>query len=305
MKIRLLAVPLALAMVAAPLSAQAAGDDDGARGAEPSASQEEGLALSIEPPARPRSIFAGDWIALGAGFVYANSYSGSDESRVIPVPVVAGNYKGIGVRPRAAGLSFNFLETMRGDVTFSAGPIFRFRSDRAGTIKDDVVAAAGKLETAIEVGGQAGVTFNGVFTGYDRVSAGIDVLFDVAGAHRGTIIDPGISYSTPLGPGTIVALSAGAQYVDGDFADYYYSVTPAQSAASGLPEFDADSGWHKAGATLAMGFDLNENFRDGGLIFGGALGYRRMLGDAAATPFTSLRGDADQLTAIFGVAYVF
>ena len=58
-------------------------------------------------------------------------------------------------------------------------------------------------------------------------------------------------------------------------------------------------------ATLAMGFDLSGDFRDGGVVMGGALGYRRMLGDAADAPFTSLRGDADQFTAILGVAYVF
>ncbi|HSM52933.1 MAG TPA: MipA/OmpV family protein [Erythrobacter sp.] len=56
---------------------------------------------------------------------------------------------------------------------------------------------------------------------------------------------------------------------------------------------------------MGMGFDLSGDFRDGGLIVGGALGYRRMLGDAADTPYTSMRGDADQFTGIFGLAYVF
>lgn len=307
MKTPIWAVPPALVLLTAPLAAQPTGQESDEAPLPPAASQEEAQALSSKPPSKPRgrSVFSGDWIAVGGGVVYANSYSGSDESRALAVPVIAGNYKGIGVRPRAAGLSFNFLEGMRGKVTFSAGPIFRFRGDRAGGIKDPVVEAAGKLETAFELGGQAGVTLNGVFTRYDRISAGVDLLFDVAGAHGGAVIDPGVSYSTPLGRGTVVAVSLGAQYVDGNFADYYYSVTPVQSTASGLPEFDADSGWHKAGATLAMGFDTNGEFRDGGLIVGGALGYRRMLGDAADTPYTSLRGDADQLFGIFGIAYVF
>lgn len=303
-------VPFALALVGAPLAAQET-DDDPDQAAEVQSAEAAGppadVATDRYGSQRPRgsSVLSGDWLAVGGGFVVAANYSGSDEYRVLTVPVVAANFKGIGIRPRAAGLSINLLEGMRGDVTFSAGPIFRFRGDRTGNFKDEAVEAAGKLDTAFELGLQTGVSFNRVFTRFDRISAGLDVQFDVAGAHGGKIIDPGVSYSSALSRGAVISLSMGAQYVDGDFADYYYSVTPEQSAASGLPEFDADSGWHKAGATLAMGFDLSGDFRDGGVIMGGAIGYRRMLGDAADTPFTSLRGDADQLTAIFGVAYVF
>lgn len=307
MKICLSAIPLSLGMAAVPLSAQVAENAGGEANVAAASDfvQTEELTAAPPPVSEGGSVFAGDWFAIGGGFVYAGTYSGSDDYRLLPVPVIAGSFEGIGVRPRAGGLSINFLDRMRGDVTFSVGPTFRFRGDRSGSIKDEVVKAAGKLDTAFELGGQVGVSFNGVFTRFDRISAGLDVQFDVAGAHGGAIIDPGISYSTPLGPGTVVALGAGAQYVDGDFADYYYSVTPEQSAASGLPVFDAASGWHKVGATLAMGFDASGDFRDGGLIFGGAIGYRRLLGDAADTPFTSLRGDPNQFTGILGVAYVF
>ena len=302
--------PAVAALSAMPLAAQEA-DSKSAQKPEGQPTEVAGPpadVVSDQPgPRRPggSSVLSGDWFAIGGGFVVAANYSGSDEYRVLTVPVVAANIKGVGIRPRAAGLSVNLLEGMRGDVTFSAGPIFRFRGDRTGNFKDEVVEAAGKLDTAFELGLQTGVSFNRVFTRFDRLSAGLDVQFDVAGAHGGKIIDPGVSYSSALGRGTVISLSMGAQYVDGDFADYYYSVSPEQSAASGLPEFDADSGWHKAGATLAMGFDLSGDFRDGGVVMGGALGYRRMLGDAADTPFTSLRGDADQFTAIFGLAYVF
>lgn len=305
MKIALAALPFTLALLAAPLAAQE--HSDAGEAGEESAADVPRIAPEDGRAQRPGggSVFSGDWLAVGAGVVIASTYNGSDDYRVLPVPVIAGNYKGIGVRPRAAGLSINLLEGMRGDVTFSAGPIFRFRSDRTGNSGDEVVDAAGKLETAFELGGQVGVSFEGVLSRFDRVSLGLDMQFDVAGAHGGMVVDPGLSYSTPLGRGSVVALTAGAQYVDRDFADYYYSVSPEQSAASGLPEFSADSGWHKAGVTLAMGFDASGDFRDGGLVFGAAIGYRRMLGDARATPYTSLRGNPDQLTGVLGIAYVF
>ena len=261
--------------------------------------------LRPPPPQRPPSVFRGDWIALGGGGVFSSTYNGSDNYRALMVPVIAGSYKGIGFRPRAGGLSFDFLDGSRGDVRFSFGPTFRFRGGRDNSTRDEVVEAAGDLDTAFELGVQGGVTLRKIFSRFDRVSIGLDVQFDVAGAHSGYLIDPGISYSTPISRGAVVALSIGGQYVDGDFADYYYSVSPEQSAASGLPTFQADSGWHKAGATLAMGFDASGDIRDGGWVYGGAIGYRRALGDAADTPYTSLRGDPDQFSFIFGFAYVF
>ena len=76
---------------------------------------------------RPGSVFSRDWFAVGAGFVYAPTYNGSNDYRMLPVPVIAASYKGIGIRPRAGGLAVNFFDKARGDVTFSAGPTFRFR----------------------------------------------------------------------------------------------------------------------------------------------------------------------------------
>lgn len=82
-------------------------------------------------------------------------------------------------------------------------------------------------------------------------------------------------------------------------------MNPAQSAASGLPQFVADSGWHKVGGNVALGFDLDGDFGNGGFVVALLGGYTRMLGDAKRTPYTALRGDADQWSAAAGIGYVF
>ena len=56
---------------------------------------------------------------------------------------------------------------------------------------------------------------------------------------------------------------------------------------------------------MGVGFDLDGDFRNGGFAIGVAGGYTRMLGDAARTPYTSIRGDADQWFAAAGIGYIF
>lgn len=270
------------------------------------AAAQENLPLPRPVPIEEDSVFDGDWLAVGVGGGYSTSYDGSDDYVITPLPVLAGSLGGIGISPRSGGLAFDLLEgTEQGRVSFSFGPVARLRSNRSSQVKDPVVLATGKLDKAIEIGPTVGVTLEGLLNKYDKISFGSDLRWDVAGAHGGMVVDPGISYSTPLSRGIGLGLSVGAVWVDSDYADYYYSVSPAQSAASGLPQFVADSGWHKAGGNLALGFDLDGDFENGGFAIGLAGGYTRMLGDARRTPYTSLRGDADQWFGAAGIGYIF
>ena len=253
-----------------------------------------------------KTVFDDTWIAVGVGLRVDTSYDGSDDYVIYPLPAATGRIKGVEFSPRGAGGALTLVEVdLSRNVEIGLGPVARLRSDRRRNIQDPVVEAAGKLRTAVEVGATAGITFKRVLNDYDRLSIGVDFLWDVKGAHSGMVIDPGISYRTPLSRGIIANISAGAQYGDSDFMDYYYSVSPAQSSASGLPLFQADKGWEKAGVSLGVGFDLDGNLENGGFVIGVLGGYSRMLGDSRRTPYTSLRGDADQFYGAAGVGYVF
>jgi len=179
------------------------------------------------------------------------------------------------------------------------------RSSRARQIKDPVVESLGKLDYAIEVGPTVGISIPHVLNAYDGLGFNIDAAWDINGAHGGMVIEPSISYFTPLSRGIAASLSLSAEHGDGEFMDYYYSVTPAQSLASGLPAFDADGGWSKAGGNLLLGFDLDGNLENGGLALVVVGGYTRMLSDAENSPFTSVRGSADQWVGALGIGYTF
>jgi len=269
------------------------------------------LACLIAMPASAQeepteNVLDGDHLTVGVGVVYVPSYRGSDDYVVTPIPLVRGKFKGIDINPRVAGVALDFIPDDReSGFGFSLGPVATVSFNRSRRIRDDVVRAAGKLDPAIEVGASAGITKYRVLHEYDALTLSADVKWDVNGAHKGMVVTPAISYATPLSPALVAVIAVSARHVDDDFARYYYSVTPEQSAASGLPGYAAESGWDSANASMLVNYDLSGDVRDGGLSLFGIANYSRMLNDGKDTPFTAIRGDADQFIVGAGVAYTF
>jgi outer membrane scaffolding protein for murein synthesis (MipA/OmpV family) len=251
------------------------------------------------------SVFDGDYLSVGVGAAYGPSYAGSDDYVIFPVPLVQGSFHGVGIDPRSGGVALDFIPDPDKGVGFNLGVAGRVRLDRSRKIKDPVVRSLGKLDTAIEVGPTAGVTIAQVLNPYDSLTFTTDALWDVAGAHKGMVVDPAVTYFTPLSRGIAASLSLSAEYADGKFADYYYTITPLGSAASGLPVFDAGSGFTRAGANVLLGFDLDGDLQNGGLALFVVGGYSRMLGDAKRSPVTSVRGSADQWLGAVGLGFTF
>lgn len=268
------------------------------------------FAQDSEAPAaeRPtRSVFAGDWVTVGFGAGISPSYDGSDHYDLFPAPLVQGSVEGIDFGARGPGLYVDLIADGNSgkDVKFLTGPLVRFRMDRNNDIKDSVVRLLGKEDVAIEVGATAGVSFSKILHPFDSVSLSTDIQWDVAGAHKGRIISPSVSYSTPLSMAIFTSFSLSATHVDGNYADTYFSIDQAGSIASGLPVFDAKGGWKSYGASLLGAVDLSGDARDGGWAIYAFVNYARLTNDAARSPVTSLRGDANQWFMAGGVSYTF
>jgi len=252
------------------------------------------------------TVFDGDYLTLGVGGFYGPSYEGSDDYVLFPAPIVQGRLLGVAITPRAGGVALDVIPDAKdAKVGFSLGPVATVRRDRASHIKDPVVKSLSKLDTAVEVGANAGVTVYDLLTGYDSLTFSADARWDVAGAHKGMLWGPSVSYFTPVSKGAAVNLALSAEHVDRDYANYYFSVSPAQAAASGLPAFSADGGWKSMGANVLVGVDFDGDLTNGGLAGFVTGGYTRLLGDAKRTPLTSIRGDADQWLVGAGLAFTF
>lgn len=257
-------------------------------------------------PPPGKNIFDGDYVTIGAGVAIRPDYAGSDDYEISPLPVILGRFAGIDFAPRGPGLALDIIpDKSRAKVDFSFGPMARARFDRNGSIDDPIVRSLGELDVAVELGASAGVKINRIWAPRDSLSFQVDAGWDIAGAHHGRILSPGITYFRPLGRSVAASISLSADHVDDDYADYYFSVSPAGSAASGLPVFTADSGWKSAGLSTFTAIDLDGNALNGGFSVILIGSYSRLLGDAKRSPVTAIRGDADQWFGTIGLGYTF
>lgn len=249
---------------------------------------------------------SGNYFVFGGGVVYGPSYEGSNDYVVFPVPVIQGRLGGVTITPRAGGVALDFVPDADGaKLGFSLGPVATYSANRHRHIVDPVVRTAGRLKADIAVGINSGVTLYRLLDGYDSLSASVDVKWDVRGPHGGMQIAPSVSYTTPLSKALIVTLAVSAKHVNDEYAVYYYSVSPGQSAASGLPLYQARGGWANVGATLLLGHSLRGDLRKSGLSLFAVGSYTRLLNDARYNPYTSIRGTPNQWVGGGGLAIMF
>ena len=252
------------------------------------------------------SVFDGDFLVVGIGGVSLPSYEGSDDRAITPAGGVFGRLGGVGINPRAGGIALDFVPERKGErVSFSLGPVVRYRGNRSRAIKDPVVKRLGTLDAVIEGGIAASMTLKGVFSAFDRISAGADVRWDVSGKGGGRVIAPGVTYFSPVSKRQVIGARIGAEFVDGTYANYNYSIDAAGSAASGLPQYRARGGFKEWNVGAFTAIDLSGNFLDGGFALGVGAQYSRLQGSAAESPITAMRGRRGQLFVGAGVAYTF
>ena len=263
--------------------------------ASPALAQESATAL---PP--PDQAGKGLTIALGVGTT--PDYVGSNDYRIIPAGAIRGTVGTVSFTTRSTYLYADFFPRNASNVDFDLGPIVGVNLNRTTRVHDPVVRRLPKLDTAIEVGGFAGVSIHNLTNPYDTLGFRVDVVHDVAGAHKSTIVSPNIEFSTPLSRFTYVSASVGADFVSNRFADYYFGISPADSTASGLPVFNPGGGLEKWKAGLLLNQSITGDLTGGLSIFGTA-NYSHLQGDFKRSPIVSLRGSASQWLLAAGLAY--
>jgi MipA family protein len=250
--------------------------------------------------------FKGDYLIVAAGSIYTSDHDGSDDYRFVPAAGFRARVGDVRVFSRAIGIGADFIaDDPDARVSFSLGPVVRYRGNRTGKVRDRVVRQLPRLDDTFEAGATMGISFEGLITKRDSLSFGSDVRWTVSGNKGGRVITADVSYFTPVSRAAGVGISFGMDHVNRDFADYNYSVDAAGSAASGLPVYRAHGGVKNWNARFVAGYDLDGNLRNGGWAVGGAISYARLTGSAARTPITRLRGSRSQWLAGAGLAYTF
>jgi len=265
-------------------------------------------ALAQNPPAAgtmptPEDVAKKDMVTVAAGAAIVPDYEGSDDYRIVPAGALRAKFSGLTFVTRG---SYLFVDVVPGNAKFDfdAGPVVGVRFNSRRHIDDDIVKLLPNRKNAIEAGAFAGVSLHQLTNPYDTLSFRVDVLHDIGSAHKSTTFSPSVEFSTPVSRRTYVGANVSAEFVSNKFADYYYSISPADSVATGgvLAPFNASGGMKNWKAGLLVNQSITGDLLHGLSIYG--LGqYSHLLGDFKRSPIVADRGSASQWIGSLGLAY--
>jgi len=179
---------------------------------------------------------------VGTGVMLSPSYLGDDAYQVSALPNVQVKYNDTFFASVQEGAGYNVINT----ENWRAGPIVRyqFSRDEDGEAPfqisgDDTrdLRGLGDVDGTIEIGGYIEYKIN-------PLSAKLE-LRQGLGGHEGMIGSLSGAYKTQthfLNYPMFVSVGPEIAFADEDYHQAYFNVNAVQSAASGLPRYDADSG---------------------------------------------------------------
>jgi outer membrane protein len=206
-----------------------------------------------------------DRIVLGVGVAATPAYQGSTDIRVLPLPAIdiregwffANLRNGIGVIP---------ISTDNVDVGASVVFVPGYR-------KKDVPAGIDRLSDGI-----GARLFTNIRAGGFVATLGATKV--VSGGTKGLVADASIAYPIKLTSRFTLTPMVGTTWADRKYNDRYFSITAAESLASGLPQFTAGSGFKDVSALLTASYRLTDR-----VTLSASGGVTSLIGNVQDSPF--------------------
>ena len=241
----------------------------------------QGLDAPLAPPVMStQGAGPGIGFTLRGGVGVQPDYFGADAGEAAPVFGGSLNYLSIG------GFTFGDPDPLFVPTGPAVNASFRFISERSADDNPEL-AGLGEVDATLELG--AGLSYS---TGDLRVFG--NARYGVVG-HNAFVGELGADVF--LRPTDRLTLRAGPRALFGteDYAQTYFGVSPAESAASGgaFGSFDADGGLMSAGVELGAGYQLSQNWGIDAVV-----SYDRLQGDAADSPISF---EDNQVSASIGI----
>jgi outer membrane protein len=232
-----------------------------------------------------------DWtVTIGAEGRVLPSYEGSDSYILAPFPLF--DIRRAGTPPTFQsprdGFGFGIIDTGR----FRFGPTFKVRLPRREGDDSDL-RGLGDVNWALEAGAFA------EYWPTQWLRARVE-LRQGFGGHHGVVSDVMADVVVPVTPQ--LTLSGGPRLTLASTAATapYFSITPAQSVASGLPVYEASGGVYSFGVGAKARYEWSPQWASH--VF---LEYERLAADAANSPLVIQYGSRDQIQVGLGVTYSF
>jgi MipA family protein len=235
---------------------------------------------------------SGLWtLAVGANFNGQPAFDGSKSDKLQVLPIFS------------LGPAGGSTERFRGPLDSASIALFDYEGFSAGLAGREKAARTAAnypeltglddVKAAIELGG-----FIQYFpTDWFRLRTELRRGF---GGHTGIVADFSADVLVPVW--SRLTWSGGPRFAlaNTQATAPYFSVDAAQSAASGLPIFDAKGGAHSVGAGMQVRYQITPKWEAHSY-----LEYERLLGDAAASPLVEQRGSPNQISFGLGASYSF
>jgi outer membrane scaffolding protein for murein synthesis (MipA/OmpV family) len=222
-----------------------------------------------------------DWdITLGAGAAYRPRFESGKRYRAFAVPNVDITWRDTVFLSTEDGFGVNALQF--GD--FSAGPYLQWSDGRNQRVSQRLNG----------LGDVEGVLQGGLFARYgddDRWQIFAKIWEDLSHDRSGTTVEVGGSLTLPLSTRMALRLRATGSWSDADALRPFYGVSAAQSARSGLPIFNAESGFRDFTFEPSLNYALDAHWSLSAIG-----GYRRLLSAVSESPLVRNGGDADQFS---------
>lgn len=234
---------------------------------------------------------------LGVGPTINPEFEGGKAYRIEPAPVISLRYRDV-LRVDNNQVDFTAFDQVFdlgedvGHGRFSAGPVLNLDFGRHES-DSKALRGLGNIGIAVEVGGFVSVDF-------ERATVDAEMSQDIAEGHHGATLDLHGTVKLYRGEKLTIAPDLVVTWATARYMKSFFGITGAQSVASGLPAFRAGSGFKSANISLLGNYDIAAHWS---LL--GSVGYKRLLGDAAASPLVRLRGSSNQWTSSAFVVYVF
>jgi MipA family protein len=232
-------------------------------------------------------------VTVGAGGLYAPAYEGDDDYRLSVLPSIELAYDDTFFASVQNGVGYRIINT----PSLRAGPIGRvkFSRDEDGSQPfaisgDDTndLRGLGDVDTSFELGGFMEYRLGPVLLSAEARQA-------ISG-HDGLAADIGARWlgrGDALGRSFVFSVGPRARFVDDTYNQAYFGVNPTQSAASGLPIYEASGGLYSYGLGAAVVVPLSQD-RRWSLV--GVAGLDRLSGDAGESPLVQQRGAEEQVS---------
>lgn len=233
---------------------------------------------------------AGWKFTVGGGAFVGPDYPGSDDYEVRAAPVLKVQKDKFYIKTDGPGVRANVIPHGR----FELGPVLRYGGGR-DDVEDAVVDRLPDVDDAFWVGAFAAFKVPGLFGERDALGFEVEAVEATSGGN-GAVVKLGVDYGQQVTQRLMLGVGLSSSYVDGDYADSYFSVSAAGAAASGLARYDAGAGIRDVTLSLNGRFAVTKS-----IGIGAVAGVSRMLGDAADSPVVDDRGTA---TPVFGGAFV-